>query len=817
MVGTTGGFLGEIELKAYDFRVKLFSSGIDTDRIAIVAIDEESIKKIGRWPWPRERVAEVVGKLKDDGARVIGLTVLFSEPEESTGLIALKTLKDSFEELSLGGTPQGKTYYEKLNALSAEFDNDAKLADAIKNSANVVLPFAFTGSGIIGGKPPEAPSFIKSGALTALLPPPDETLVLPISGANVLAPIDKLGKVSSSLGHINKYPGIYRDGIDRWEALLIEYGGSYYPSFALSVAANYIGLGNGGLKVDLREGGSIGIGNSTITTDDSLGILINYYDINSSFPVYSFFDVVNGKVSAEAFKDKIVLLGITDIGFGDVAPTPVSPLFTSVERTATVIENLLSGTTIVEPWWSKLTALLAIIIFGLVTTIVLSKTPAMISTIVSASLALVYIGFVLYIFKSQNVWIELIHPPLLVATNFIAITSRRLLFTEKAQIAAESESDEANKLLGLTFQSKGMLEMAFDKFKTLPITDEIKDVLYSLGLDFEKKRNWSQALAVYEKIGDKKFKDIKARLERVTALAAGSGGVVNLKGDSATILNAGGEMPTLGRYEVLSELGRGAMGVVYLGKDPKINREVAIKTVNFDEIEEKMIDTLKERFFREAQSAGTLNHPNILTIFDVGEEGNLAYIAMELIDGKDLEFWTKGDKLLPLKDALLLVATVGDALDFAHTHGIVHGDIKPANIMVTKKNVIKVTDFGIARIQSASQTKTGTVMGTPSYMSPEQVAGDKVDGRSDIFSLGVVLFELLTSKRPFTGESIANIMYNITNKAGTPLSDFRSDLPEFCQALVDKANARDPAKRFQTGGEFSKAIKWCIQKYGTNI
>ncbi|MCK4739484.1 MAG: serine/threonine protein kinase, partial [Deltaproteobacteria bacterium] len=155
--------------------------------------------------------------------------------------------------------------------------------------------------------------------------------------------------------------------------------------------------------------------------------------------------------------------------------------------------------------------------------------------------------------------------------------------------------------------------------------------------------------------------------------------------------------------------------------------------------------------------------------------------------------------------------------DFAHTHGIVHRDIKPANIMVTKKNVIKVTDFGIARIQSASQTKTGTVMGTPSYMSPEQVAGDKVDGRSDIFSLGVVLFELLTSKRPFTGESIANIMYNITNKAGTPLSDFRSDLPEFCQALVDKANARDPAKRFQTGGEFSKAIKWCIQKYGTNI
>ena len=814
------GFINEVELKTYDLRMKLFTSPIESDRIAIIAIDSESIMKLKRWPWPRHRIATLVEKLSDAGARTIGLDILFTEPEESSGLTAVKSLKGEFSKLKISYTREGKNFYSTIDTLEENLDNDKKLQDAIEKAGNVVLPFAFKTSGAVmgsAGAGAELPEFLSRITLNEV-PTSGDAFYYPPIGDSIIYPVEALGRGTSALGHLNKFPGKYSDGIDRWESLAIEYRGRYYPSFALAVAANYMGFSGSDVGIDMNpEVGGITMGTSSLTTDDNLGILINYYKPETSFPIYSFFDVYNDKISDDAFKDKVVLIGMTDIGLGDVSPTPISPLFSGVEREATVIENILTGKTVLKPWWAPIMALGAIVLFGIVTTILLSRFSAKVGTLASALILVLYVVAAFYLFASKNFWIEITHPSLLIVVNYLVITSKRFWFTESAMEYAEGESDEANKLLGITFQGKGMLEMAYDKFSKLPLDDEMKGLIYALGVEFEKKRNFALATASYERIlkKDKKYKDISDRLKR---LATGAGGaVVNLKGDKATILSDGGEMPTLGRYEVIRELGRGAMGVVYLGLDPKINREVAIKTINFDEIEEKMMATMKERFFREAQSAGTLNHPNIMTIFDVGEESNLAYIAMELIDGRDLEDWTSNDKLLTVKDALLVISTIAGALDYAHKHQIVHRDIKPANIMVTKKNEIKVTDFGIARIQSASQTKTGTVMGTPSYMSPEQVAGKKVDGRSDLFSLGVVLFELLTSHRPFTGDSIATIMYNITNSLPTPMDKYRQGLPEFCQQLIDKALSKDPGKRFQTGGEFSKAIKWCLNKYGNTL
>src|SRR5258708_40021295 len=219
----------------------------------------------------------------------------------------------------------------------------------------------------------------------------------------------------------------------------------------------------------------------------------------------------------------------------------------------------------------------------------------------------------------------------------------------------------------------------------------------------------------------------------------GTAGLRKGGADATVLVQGGGNLgaTTLGRYEIVKELGKSAMGVVFLGKDPKINRMVAIKTLKFeDDIDQEDQKALKERFFREAESAGRLSHPNIVTIFDTGEDQDMCYIAMELLDGRDLKDWTPRDKLLPMRDVLELVAKVADALDYAHEQGIVHRDIKPANIMLLKNGIIKVTDFGIARITTSSRTATGTVMGTSSYMSPEQLAGKKVDGRSDLFSLG---------------------------------------------------------------------------------
>jgi len=272
--------------------------------------------------------------------------------------------------------------------------------------------------------------------------------------------------------------------------------------------------------------------------------------------------------------------------------------------------------------------------------------------------------------------------------------------------------------------------------------------------------------------------------------------------------------PTIGRYEIQKELGRGAMGVVYLGKDPKINRLVAIKTVRFEEVDPDLLDETKKRFFREAEAAGTLSHPNIVTIYDVGEEEDLAYVAMELLEGSDLTPYIKKDKLLAVKDLLKIIGSVAEGLAFAHEKGIVHRDIKPANIMLLKDGTVKIADFGIARITTSSATQTGTVLGTPSYMSPEQVAGQKVDGRSDLFSLGVAMYELLCGKKPFTGESIAALMYAIANKPPVLITEIDPNIPQCCAYIAHRLMTKDLTKRYQNAREVVEHVKMCLHKIG---
>ncbi|MBW2206274.1 MAG: serine/threonine protein kinase [Deltaproteobacteria bacterium] len=292
----------------------------------------------------------------------------------------------------------------------------------------------------------------------------------------------------------------------------------------------------------------------------------------------------------------------------------------------------------------------------------------------------------------------------------------------------------------------------------------------------------------------------------------GSGGGGH-PGDIGATLADMDTKPTLGRYEVLGELGRGAMGVVYKGADPKIHRTVAIKTVRLSDFDEDVVDDMKERFFREAESAGVLTHPNIVTIYDCGEEHDLAYIAMEYLDGEDLEGYTQKENIMPLRETLSTVLQVAEALDFAHGKGIVHRDIKPANIMRIKETKeVKVTDFGIARITSSSKTKTGVIMGTPSYMSPEQIAGQKVDGRSDIFSLGVVLFEFLSGTKPFSADDIASMMYKISKEKHPSVRSVNPKVPQVLDKIIDKALTKELSKRYQKAGQMAEHLKAVIQR-----
>jgi len=263
-----------------------------------------------------------------------------------------------------------------------------------------------------------------------------------------------------------------------------------------------------------------------------------------------------------------------------------------------------------------------------------------------------------------------------------------------------------------------------------------------------------------------------------------------------------------GRYQVEGILGKGAMGIVYQGVDPKINRHVAIKTLQLsDEIDSTEFTEAKERFFREAQTAGGLSHANIVTIYDVGEENNLGYIAMDLLTGAPLSLFTQPGQTLPVPLVYKLLMQITDALDYAHKQNVVHRDIKPANIIYDDDLLkVTVTDFGIAYVSDNSKTRTGIIMGSPYYMSPEQILGLKVDGRSDIFSLGVTFYQLLCGQLPFEGESIATVAYQITKAKAVAVNQHNTRLPSSALRITNKAMHKDIEKRYQTMAEFKLAL-----------
>jgi len=271
--------------------------------------------------------------------------------------------------------------------------------------------------------------------------------------------------------------------------------------------------------------------------------------------------------------------------------------------------------------------------------------------------------------------------------------------------------------------------------------------------------------------------------------------------------------PKLGRYEVLEQIGRGAMGIVYKGKDPILNRLTAIKTIRFsDEFDEDKVDVIKTHFYREAEVVAKLSHPNIVTIYDVGEDLDLSFLAMEYLQGESLEKYTSQGNLFPVKKCLEIIAQVCDALEYAHTHDIIHRDIKPANIMMLGDGSIKVTDFGIARATTSTKTRTGIIKGTPYYMSPEQTKGLKLSGRSDIFSLGVVFYQLLTGKLPFDGENMAAIMYQITSVNPTPPTEYKTGLNKPILTVLNKALEKDHDKRYAHARDMGKHIRMIFKK-----
>jgi len=268
-------------------------------------------------------------------------------------------------------------------------------------------------------------------------------------------------------------------------------------------------------------------------------------------------------------------------------------------------------------------------------------------------------------------------------------------------------------------------------------------------------------------------------------------------------------MRTLGRYVLQEEIGRGSMGTVFKASDPMIERTVAIKTINALQIQDGSVEP-RRRFLREAKAAGRLSHPCIVTIYDIGEFEDIAYIVMELLEGRSLKDVLDWGERISLATAVHIVLQTADALGFAHRQGVVHRDIKPGNLMLTKQGLVKITDFGVARIDQMSRTRTGVVIGSPRYMSPEQVSGKKADGRSDVFSLGIVLYELLTGVAPFDAarpEDFLTLMQNIVSKEPKPASALNAEVPAALDAVIARALRKNPEERYATADELAEALR----------
>lgn len=806
-----------LERKAYDLGIQL-SQRDASDKIAIIAIDDTSIQNIGRWPWSRQIHAELIRKLSS--AKVVGHTVFFLEPQQDPGLAYINKIQQALQRASIQTSAEGAAMAKLIEEAQRALNPDAQLAKSIAQSNNVVLAMPFI-LGAPQGKPNgPMPDYVAKQALSNIHSDtqPSESPPNPIQAKEIHPPIAAIGSQASAIGHLNHVLDV--DGAVRVEPLVLQYYDAYFPSLALQIAARYLNLSNQNIQVKL--GNSVQIGKLNIATNSQLQMHSFFYAARGDktpFPMDSFYDVLTGKISPEKYHNKIVLIGMAATGDGgDSQITPISAQMPPIQTLAHVVASILNEDFFIIPAWASMVEFMVWLGIALYLMLVLPKLTASMAVPVSLGLAIGLVIVHVVFMTHYGWWVQLMMPLTLLVLGHAIITSKHYWVSERGKLRADAESSESNRNLALMLQSQGQLDMAFDRFRKCQLDDGLMENLYNLGLDFERKRQFNKAEHVFNYMAsyDAMFKDIKQRTLTARQLSE----TVILGGHSTTHLHTeltGDHLnitkPMLGRYQIEKELGKGAMGTVYLGVDPKIGRQVAIKTLALSKaFETSELEAVKARFFREAETAGKLNHPNIVTIYDAGEEHDLAYIAMELLKGHDLNPYTKSGHLLPVETTIKIMIKVAEALDYAHQQHVIHRDVKPANIMYElETGLVKVTDFGIARITDASKTKTGMVLGTPNFMSPEQLSGKKLDGRSDLFSLGTTIYQLVTGALPFDGDSMANLMYNISQEPPKDVRELNPDLPMALATIIHTLLQKNADDRYQNGHVLAVALQRCLE------
>lgn len=482
----------------------------------------------------------------------------------------------------------------------------------------------------------------------------------------------------------------------------------------------------------------------------------------------------------------------------------------SLEKAALAYLGLSSGAVSYEPYlalWAGKVLIIGLFVYLVIILPLFRTGTALMMSLVMAGALLVF-QMAYHLVTDQFLPLSHVLAYLAIGHSLMAI---RLAVAGKIAFL-EGKSQAAYYELGHFQYDQSRFDQAFNTLKHCRPEVNVLELLYKLAVSLERKRQFDKARNVFDHIIalNPGYRDCRERSDQLGQVLYGRV-QTGASGQTAQVSNLARSV--LGRYELEREVGRGAMGVVYLGQDPKIGRLIAIKTMDFTQTFEGRFDEVKDRFFREAMAAGRLNHPNIVTIYDAGEEQDLAYIAMDYVDGKPLNEFSRPETLLPVPVVFHIMAQVAGALDYAHSQQIIHRDIKPGNIIYNPQtHVVKVTDFGIARIADTTTTRPGVVLGSPSFMAPEQLKGQEMDGRADIFSLGVTFYQLLTGTLPFRGEDLASLGYQITQGKHVQVSSLRPDLPKIADSIIDKALQKNPDKRYKTAGGMARSLRTVLDK-----
>lgn len=483
---------------------------------------------------------------------------------------------------------------------------------------------------------------------------------------------------------------------------------------------------------------------------------------------------------------------------------------------ATAVYSLLNGKVAHQTWWFVFASSGLTLLITLLAYFAFARFSRGSAILVLVLVLLLMMISQMVVVVTRGLWMPMAAQMVWLVTAYVFMRLWRKHHATRVHL--QNRVDEAGVTLATDWIEKGMLDDIRPVLDDCSNSSPVLQKYYELGSAYAAKRQYRVAIETFRRLSDRKrdFRDTEQKIRALESmLAATDATQISVGAVDKTIILEQSQVarPVLGRYEIRNELGRGAMGVVYLGYDPRIARQVAIKTLTYSQFPPHQIADIKARFFREAEAAGRLNHPNIVSVYDVGEESDLAFIAMDYVEGKPLSAFVHESHLLPAFEVYRIMADVAAALEYAHSNHIVHRDIKPGNIMYNPApSQVKVTDFGIARLVDDSRTSTGEILGSPLYMSPEQLKGRKVNHAADVFSLGVTFYQLLCGRLPFVGDNLASLTYEIIHGKHRGVRTVRKDLPSSASRITNQCLQKDVSDRYDSAGELAMVLKRAIKR-----